>query len=96
MKTQALYVAVSVNLPMKPIEQTLAVTVAKLGLEKPDFVVEQLGLRWHGGKVVLHPAGATLQTREVPLETLFPQNRDFVLRKKLTQSFEKLLMELHS
>jgi hypothetical protein len=60
------------NLPLKQfIEQTLAAAVAKLGLEKPDSVVEQLGLRWHGGKAVLHPAEATLQTKEVPLETFF-------------------------
>jgi len=65
------------NLPLKQfIEQTLAAAVAKLGLEKPDSVVEQLGLRWHGGKAVLHPADATLQTKEVPLETFFPQNSD--------------------
>jgi hypothetical protein len=60
------------NLPLKQfIEQILAAAVAKLGLEKPDSVVEQLGLRWHGGKVVLHPAEATLQTKEVPLEVFF-------------------------
>jgi hypothetical protein len=58
--------------PLKQfIEQTLAAAIQKLGLEKPDSVVEQLGLRWHGGRVVLHPADATLQTKEVPLETFF-------------------------
>ena len=66
-------VAVSgLNVPLKQfIEQTLAATVAKLGLEKPDSVVEQLGLRWHGGKLVMHPADVTLQTKEVPLEVFF-------------------------
>jgi hypothetical protein len=66
-------VAVSgLNVPLKQfVEQTLAAAVTKLGLEKPDFVVEQLGLRWHGGKLVMHPADATLQTKEVPLETFF-------------------------
>ena len=34
-------------------------------------MVEQLGLRWHHGKIVLHPADPTLQTKEVPLETFF-------------------------
>ena len=53
------------------IEETLAAAVAKLGLEKPDSLVEQLGLRWHGGTLVLHPADATLQTKEVPLEVFF-------------------------
>jgi hypothetical protein len=60
------------NVPLKQfVEQTLAAAVAKLGLEKPDSVVEQLGLRWHGGKLVMHPADPTLQTKEVPLEVFF-------------------------
>ena len=60
------------DVPLKQfVEETLAAAVAKLGLEQPDAVVEQLGLRWHGGKLVLHPADATLQTKEVPLETFF-------------------------
>jgi hypothetical protein len=46
-------------------------TISTLGLEKPDTVIEELGLRWHGGKIVMHPADATLQTKEVPLETFF-------------------------
>jgi hypothetical protein len=64
--------ASGLNLPLKQfVEQTLDVAVKKLGLEKPDAFVEQLGLRWHGGKAVLHPADATLQTKEVPLEVFF-------------------------
>jgi hypothetical protein len=64
--------ASGLEMPLKQfIEQTLDVAVKKLGLEKPGSVVEQLGLRWHGGKVVLHPADAALQTKEVPLETFF-------------------------
>ena len=64
--------ASGLNVPLKQfIEETLTVAVARLGLEKPDSVVEQLGLRWHGGKIVLHPADATLQTKEVPLEVFF-------------------------
>src|SRR5437762_1193035 len=60
------------DVPLKQfVEQTLDAAVRKLGLEKPDSVVEQLGLRWHGGKVVMHPADLTLQTKEVPLETFF-------------------------
>ena len=60
------------NLPLKQfVEEALDAAVARLGLQKPDSVVEQLGLRWHGGKAVLHPADATLQTKEVPLEVFF-------------------------
>jgi hypothetical protein len=53
------------------INETVAAAIAKLGLEKPDTVVDQLGVRWHKGKMVLHPADPTLQTKEVPLEVFF-------------------------
>jgi hypothetical protein len=53
------------------VREILDAAIEKLGLQKPDSVVEQLGTRWHGGKLVLHPADATLQTKEVPLETFF-------------------------
>jgi hypothetical protein len=66
-------VAVSgLDVPLKLfVEQTLEAAVQKLGLEKPDSVIEKLGLRWHKGKAVMHPADPTLQTKEVPLETFF-------------------------
>ena len=53
------------------VSETLDAAIAKLGLQKPDSTVEELGLRWHGGKLVLHPADPTLQTKEVPLEVFF-------------------------
>ena len=53
------------------VQQTVDATIQKLGLEKPDSVVEQLGSRWHKGKIVLHPADPSLQTKEVPLEVFF-------------------------
>jgi hypothetical protein len=60
------------DVPLKQfVEQTLEAVVAKLGLQKPDSVIEQLGLRWHAGKVVMHPADPTLQTKEVPLDVFF-------------------------
>ncbi len=60
------------NVPLAQfISQTLDAAVAKLGLQKPDAIVENLGLRWHGGKLVLHPSDPTLQTKEVPLEVFF-------------------------
>ena len=60
------------NLPLKQfIEQTVDAAVVRLGLEKPDAVVEKLGVRWHGGKLVMHPADPALQPKEVPLETFF-------------------------
>lgn len=60
------------DLPLNQlIQQTVATAIDRLGLEKPDAVAEQLGARWHHGKMVLHPGDPTLQTKEVPLEVLF-------------------------
>jgi hypothetical protein len=53
------------------VEATLETVLDRLGYEKPEAVVAQLGLRWHKGKLVLHPADPTLQTKEVPLEVFF-------------------------
>jgi hypothetical protein len=81
--------------PLKQfVDETVAAAIAKLGLEKPDTVVEQLGLRWHGGRLVMHPADATLQMKEVPLEVFFHKvvmvrNNLRVLEQKLN-AHEKL------
>jgi hypothetical protein len=81
--------------PLKQfVEETLDAAVRKLGLEKPDAIVEQLGLRWHGGKLVMHPADPALQTKEVPLEVFFHKivmvrNNLRVLEQKLN-AHEKL------
>ena len=65
-------VVAGLSVPLKQfIGETLDEAVRKLGLEKPDSVVEKLGVRWHGGRLVLHPADPALQTKEVPLETFF-------------------------
>src|SRR5438045_3842293 len=83
------------NGPLKQfVDDTLAQAIQKLGLEKPDSVVGQLGLRWHNGKVVMHPADPTLQTKEVPLETFFHKvvmvrNQLRVLEQKIN-AHEKL------
>ena len=53
------------------VASTIEGVITRLGLERPDAVVEQLGLRWHNGKLVLHPSDPTLQTKEVPLEVFF-------------------------
>ena len=60
------------DVPLKQfVSETVAAAIAELGLEKPDSVVDQLGIRWHKGKIVLHPADPTLQTKEVPMEVFF-------------------------
>ena len=42
--------ASGLTLPLQQfVEQTVAATMDKLGLERPDATVEKLGVRWHGG-----------------------------------------------
>lgn len=53
------------------ISEVVLSAIDRLGLGAADDVVEQLGARWHGGKLVLHPADPALQTKEVPLEVFF-------------------------
>jgi hypothetical protein len=53
------------------IRETAQTIVDALGLEKPDQLVEGLADRWQSGMLVLRPADASLQAKEVPLETFF-------------------------
>src|SRR5277367_3679523 len=55
----------------KFVEDIVESVVDNLGLEKADADVSKLGVRWHNGKIVMHPADATLQTKEVPLDVFF-------------------------
>jgi hypothetical protein len=60
------------DLPLaQVVQQAVDATLQKLGLEKPDFVVGQLAARWHRGRLVMHPADPSLQTKEVPLDVFF-------------------------
>ena len=76
------------------IKEAVDTTIERLGLAKPESVVEHLGPRWHKGKCVLHPADPALQTKEVPLEVFFHKivmirNNLRVLEQKIN-SEEKL------
>jgi len=66
-------VAVSgLEVPLKQfIDTTIESVLDRLGFERPDAVVDQLGARWHRGKMVLHPASAATQSKEVPLVVFF-------------------------
>jgi len=78
----------------KFIEGIVESTVNNLGIEQPDAVVSELGLRWNNGKLVMHPSDPTLQTKEVPMETFFHKivmvrNQLRVLEQKIN-AHEKL------
>lgn len=53
------------------VAEIVRAVVRELGLEQPDLLVESLGARWHGGRLVLHPGDTSLQAKEVPLEIFF-------------------------
>jgi len=53
------------------IQQTVETTIARLGLERPESVSDKLGTRWHKGRLVMHPADPTLQSKEIPIEVFF-------------------------
>lgn len=67
------FVAVSgLDIPLKQfVETSIEGVLARLGYESPNAVIGGLGVRWHKGKMVLHPSDPTLQTKEVPLEVFF-------------------------
>ena len=77
---------------LQPAEPTASVEA--LGLEQKDVVVEGLASRWQNGTVLMQPADAALQAKEVPLETFFHKivmirNNLRVLEQKVNAS-EKL------
>jgi hypothetical protein len=53
------------------VEQTAAALLDRMGVDHPENEIEELGLRWNKGKLVLHPSDPTLQTKEVPLDVFF-------------------------
>lgn len=53
------------------LRETARTILDELGVEKPEASVPQLAVRWHGGRMVLHPKDPLLQTKEVPMEVFF-------------------------
>jgi hypothetical protein len=83
------------EIPLKRfVEGIVESAIDRLGVERPDENISELGVRWQKGKVVLHPADPTLQTKEVPLEIFFHKivmvrNQLRVLEQKIN-AHEKL------
>jgi hypothetical protein len=83
------------EVPLKQfVEGVIESTIEHLGVETPDPKPVALGQRWHNGKIVMHPADPTLQTKEVPLEIFFHKivgmrNQLRVLEQKIN-AHEKL------
>jgi hypothetical protein len=76
------------------IEKTTRAVLSELGVEKAGETVDQLGSRWHGGRLTIHAADASLQPKEVPLDVFFHKvvmlrNNLRVLEQKIN-SHEKL------
>jgi hypothetical protein len=53
------------------IRQTAQAVVDALDLEKPEKIVEGLASRWQNGTLLMQPADASLQAKDIPLETFF-------------------------
>jgi hypothetical protein len=83
------------SVPLKQIiESTVETILKRLGVEKQNAAVEELGTRWQKGKLVLHPSDPSLQTKEIPLEVFFHKivgvrNQLRVLEQKINSN-EKL------
>jgi hypothetical protein len=75
------------------ITQTVEAVAAKVGLEKPSDSVPKLGVRWHKGRLVMHPADPTLQTKEVELEVFF--HKIVMIRNQLRVLEQKLNAHEH-
>jgi hypothetical protein len=77
------------NLPLvQLIENTIEAVSSKLGLDKPHDSAGRLGARWHRGKIVMHPADPTLQTKEVDIEVFF--HKVVMVRDKLRVLEQKI------
>jgi hypothetical protein len=73
------------------IERTVETVLDRMGVEKPDGSVNELARRWHGGRMVITPADATVQSKEVELEVFFHKlvmmrNQLRVLEQKINGS----------
>jgi hypothetical protein len=70
------------------LKDIIHATIQELGLERPDTIIQELGARWHKGKLVMHPADPTLQTKDVPIEVFF--HKIVMIRNNLRVLEQKL------
>jgi hypothetical protein len=60
------------SIPLEQLIRTITEgTIQSLGISKPDEVIDQLASRWKKGELILQPADPSLQSKSVPIETLF-------------------------
>lgn len=60
------------TLPLSTVVREAVDAMAdRVGWVAPDAIVQELASRWHGGRLVLHPADPALATKEVELELFF-------------------------
>jgi hypothetical protein len=77
------------EMPLQQFVEKIAHSLLdELGVEKPGDVVEQLGGRWHGGRLTIHPADVSLQAKEVPLDVFF--HKIVMLRNNLRVLEQKI------
>jgi hypothetical protein len=53
------------------VRETVEAIIDELGLERSDSVEDKIAPRYHNGKLVIHSADPSLQTKEVPLDVFF-------------------------
>lgn len=53
------------------VAETVGAVLDKLNIAPTEGAIEELGNRWQKGTLILKPGEASLQAKEVPLETFF-------------------------
>src|SRR5258708_27963021 len=75
------------------VAETARAVMEEMGVDRPESVVEELGVRWHKGRLVLHPADPALQPKEVPFEVFF--HKIVMLRNNLRGLEQKIYAHEH-